>query len=595
MSARLPIRSCRRARAAILRGLDGELALERRLALEEHLASCVECARFEARATSLEEALRSADEPAEDLGETEEVVSGVLRAIDEPSRDPERPGRSWRSSPWFAAAAAALVLGGLALWKGLGRRDEDAPRIAETNLAAVPPVPSSAPETPDPVRIADLVRENLRTAFGDEALAPDVAPFVRNFESLSGSILSWPLARVAESLLADPDPKVAAAAARYLGLRGDRVSAPRVATALGRPGVGPAAVRALGDLCARDLGMEAVVLDALQAALRDPALTSLARDVLGDNGGAGPARVLEQEFLERLAEGSDLPDREAWLGALARTGPSAVASFLRLAHEGSPDVLAHLVDVEDAGGELARILARSSPAVPRTFLADAIEILQPPEALVWVEARASEPRSRTRALACLASWREAAAVGVFLRLDELGTVPEPELLASFRAFAERQGRALVEAVEHLERTGEATLAGRFLELLLASQSTSAAPALVALARSSLLSSGDRSRAALGVAELGGPEDARALLAFLRESAPAEREIQASILITAWKELDPDEVRASFAIFTPRGARRVEEALLEVSRRGPGPVALARVSRALQGANVPRNPDTQPLL
>jgi hypothetical protein len=628
VSGPVPIQSCRRARTLVLRALDGELSLEGRLGLEAHLARCADCARFEAQATSVEESLRASGEP-DNLREIGSVVEGVLAALDRPARGEERPARSWRRRAAGLAAAAALVLGGFALWRALAPREESpspsdpstgavadlvlpvpVPAIAvpEPETAPVPPgevAPDSGEPTPDPdepARIAELVRENLRAAFGGELLVRDPLPGVQRFESLSSSIRSWPLARVAESLLVDPDTTVAAGAARYLGARGDRLSVPRLAAVLREPEVGAATVLALGDFLARDPDASAIALDGLRTALADPELCPLALDVLGERGGAGAARALEEglrdELARRAVDGrgpASVPEREAWLAALARSGPAAVASFLRLAGDGAPDVLGYLARIEGAEGELVRILERQPTGVPREVLPDAIDVLQPAAALAWLEDRAGEPRHRPRALACLSGWRRAAAVGAFLRLDELGTVREEELLASFRAFAETRGDLLREAVGHLERNGDDVGLGRYLELLLASGSPSASGALVRLARSPALASGARSRAALGVGELGGAEEARALLAVLGEEPPAEREILASILITAWRALEPDEVRASFGVFTARGARRVEEALVEISNRGAGPVALARVSRALQGAFVPRNPDTQRLL
>jgi hypothetical protein len=626
MSGPAPIQSCRRARAALLRALDGELPLEGRLALDAHLATCAACARFEADAAGLEEALRAGPEPTESLTAVADVTADILAALDralaeEPSAPPAQPRRRWA-----AAAAAAILLGalglGVAWWRARTARSPAPHAVVEGALAEVePPEPApldlqaaepadggpeleieGAPDQSEPARIAGTVRENLRAAFGAEPLVLDPAPAVRRFEELSSSIHTWPLARVAESLLGDADAHLAASAARYLGLRGDRLSVPRLAAALARPGVGPAAVLALGDLHGRDPETAGIALEALRAALAEPELAPLARDVLAGRGGPGPARVLEQALRAELTRGAASPgaatsrtELAAWLAALARTGPAAVASLLRLAGEGTPDALGTLARIPGADEELARVLERPLPGVPREVLSDALEILQPARGLAWLEERAGEPRNRARALVCLATWREPAAVGSYLRLDELGTVPEEELLASFRRFAADRGELLVTAAEDLERRGEERAADRYLDLLLVSASPSAGRALVELARSSLLRPAARARAALGVAELGGPAEARTLLRLLEGESLPEREVLAAVLVTASRALAPDELRSALGALTPRGAERVEQALLEVAERPLGPVAIAHVSRALQGALLPRNPETRPWL
>lgn len=571
--------SCRRARRAILSGVDSELVLERRLALEFHLGGCRACAEYQARARSLENQVRALAQPLPDLRSHESAVAAIQGRI------AEAPESGVRAVWALATVAAALLLGAFLGWSWLQRPPPPSGPGGDLALEM-----SEAPEL-DPARVTELVRENLLAAFAGVEPVTDAQAHARRFEALSKSILTWPLVRVAETLLGDPDERVAAAAARYLGVRGDRVSIARMEACLQRPEIAPAVLRALGDR-----GGEAA--SALRVALADPALVPLALEELGRIGGAGPARVLQEGLRARWTV-LEASEREAWLDALCRTGPASVEGLLSLAADFSPDggsseILSRLTDVEDGKEELLRVLEQRSARHRADLLVDALEVLQPNEALSWLEDRCGEPRLSLRALACLGNWGHAAAVRSFLRLDELGTIPEEDLLDTFRTFAASHAELLVETVRCFDEDQE-TLARGYLELLLASGEASAAPALVALTRSAALPFADRAWAALGVAELGKDEHARELLEGLRERPAGGREVQAACLIAAWKILGPDEVRAALENLAPRGARRVEEVLAEVSDRTPGPVALARVSRALIGACASRNPSARPLL
>ncbi len=571
--------SCRRARRAILSGVDGELPLERRLALLSHLDGCAACAEYHARASSLEQQVRALAEPPSDLRSHAAAVAAILGRI------AEAPESGARAVWALSTVAAALLLGAFFGWSWFQRL----PRPSEPGGDLV--VEGSETAGLDPARVASLVRENLLAAFAGGELFSDAEPLARRFEALSESILTWPLVRVAETLLDDPDVRVAAAAARYLGVRGDRVSIARMEAALQRADVAPAVLRALGDRGAN-------AASALRVALSDPALVPLALEELGRVGGAGPARVVEEGLRTRWKELA-AAERDAWLDALCRTGPSSAESLLRLAADFSPEggasgILSRLRDVEQGSEKLLCVLERRSARHSAELLVDALEVLQPNEALPWLEDRCSEPRLCPRALACLGNWGDAAAIRSFLRLDELGTVPEEELLDTFRTFAASHAELLAETVRRFDEDQE-TLARRYLELLLASGEASAASALVAFTHSAALPLADRAWAALGVAELGTDEHARELLEGLRERPAGGREVQAACLIAAWKILGPDEVRATLENLAPRGARRVEEVLAEVSDRTPGPVALARVSRALIGACASRNPSARPLL
>ena len=251
----------------------------------------------------------------------------------------------------------------------------------------------------------ERVRRALADAFLDAAREPEAA--ARRFDEAVRDLRSWPVERYVEDFLRSDDERLAVAAVRCLGLRGDRLSVVKLRKALARPELSAVAVVALGRRGSPAVPALAEVLDAPDVG--DAALRELAAI-----GGAAAAAALEEAAASAAGE-----RRERLLDALADTGPSAVAVLLREAAR-SPDdsaaTLFRLKRVDGGESELARIVATRAEEHPRDVLLDALVVLQPESALPWLEKRCADYRPAA-ALACLSRWRGTTPLEVLLRLD----------------------------------------------------------------------------------------------------------------------------------------------------------------------------------
>jgi hypothetical protein len=122
----------------------------------------------------------------------------------------------------------------------------------------------------------------------------------------------------------------------------------------------------------------------------------------------------------------------------------------------------------------------------------------------------------------------------------------------------------------------------WLLLLIESEHPGAAAALVPLALAEELAAEDRQWAALAAGELGGAEDARALLDGLARAPRPERRTLAACLIAVHAGLGAEGVAEFLAPCSGASLRRVTDSL-ESGERGAGAVRLHRVARALDAA------------
>lgn len=597
------MRGCRHARHRILRSADGELELEERFLLDEHLARCPSCAELHARTLVLEETLARLPEPPHerlDLDRAAASVGAAIAARSDSLRHPIRPPvpgpirRALASAPGrilvVAAGLVAVLVLAATLLRGPfsgGPGGQGVPHAGATaSVEREHPAAfdtREAPEGPeepdDPAGVERLVRANLVTALDGLAIDADADSAARRFDELTFELRRWPIVRVVEKLLADDDPRVARSAARYLGVRGDRISVSKLRASLDRPPVAPAAVRALGDL-----GEPAT--PALRQALDDPALELLALRELRGVGGKTAARAIADALLARTRSPFERAVRmDPYLEALAGTGAAAVDVLLDLCAVDGLDereVLSWLDAVEQGAPALARLLEVGGGGHPTPLLLEAAARLQPVEALAWLEERCQEARHRDAALACIARWDGTAPLASLLRLDAAGWVDDEDLLATLRDLAERDrdGRRIAEHARELVAAHDVLGIQRCLELLIASEHPAAARALVLFASSDLLSDDERQWAALAVGELGRPDDAVLLLRGLVGQRPTDRRLWAACLITIHRHLGDDGAAEALAGIPEWSARRVRGALADVAAEGLGAVGLNRVARAL---------------
>ena len=622
------MKGCRTARRRILRAVDQDLPLEERFRLDDHLAQCSACATEYQRALHLEEAFARMPDPPHARLDLERTVRSIRTSLENspPSGDnativvaasSRAPSKTLR-----ALAVIMAVAGVVALWIVVGARPRDvaAPEVngvdAPENIA-IAPSPTRAREAEssvarpngesDPVAETDAasverqLREHLVAAFADSTDLADIAHCVERFDRFAAPIRRWPLARIAAPMLRSDDLRLARSAARFLGMRGDRISVSQLQAVLdrhssaARDSIAPVVVRALGDL-----GRDAV--SALGHALSFPALEPAALAQLARIGGVEAARFIESSLARRAdspgSTGSTTPFARRRFEALAAIGTPAVASFLRLASDDNferEQVLGWLDRVEGAGDEFARLMRARAIDDPDLVFEIAAR-LQPVAVLPWLEERASEHRYRARALACLERWDDTVPIRTLLRLDAAGWVPDADIVSSLRAIADRDGERFTALARDLLAAADPIVVDRYLDLLIASEHRAAASALVELTLANVLSDEARQWAALAVGELGGPEDATLLLAGVDRFGANECRLLAACLISIHLHLGEGGTAAALAGFAPRSIDRVNNALQQAiesdrdeTRFTGGAVELFRVARSLEGAFLSRNP------
>ena len=585
-----------RRRLALL--VDDELALEDRLRVEAHAEACAACARELARLRRLEQAIAALPEPPPrtNRGEVEQALVAVrARLVAGAATRPGAPAEPARPPRARWIAATVLLAAGVLLAWALGAEDEEpAPDLLQPPVSVAADARDPAPLARTAREVETALRRHLVAAFGQAAEEGDVARAAHAFDELAGDLRAWPLVRIAETLLGDPDVVLATAAARYLGVRGDRISISALRAVLDRPEAAPAAVRALGDL-----GPHAV--SALDRALDDPALVTLALETLERVGGDDAARSVERSLAARLASSAPRapldPLASRHLAALGAMGAPALESFLRLASREAfssraarAELFLHLGALQGGreafGADLRGLRSRHDLAL----LLEVAALLESEAALPWVAELACESRHRPLALDSLTRWSGAAPVAVILDLDAAGCVPDDALLATFRVLLDADDARADEEARTLIARADSLRLARYLELLVASEHPGAAGALVTIAREDRLSDGERQWAALAVGLLGGEREARALLDGALAPELEDARLLAGMLVSIHRHLREDGVREALAGIPERSVQRVLEVLADAASRGADEtVTLFRVARLVDGPLQHRNP------
>lgn len=621
---------CRQVRRLLYRAVDGELSVDERLRLDPHLARCGACGSEYARLQMLEELVVALPEPRESTAASEQAaVRGVREAIERaPEGEDDLPewlavqagssqqpggvpglgafGANARRSRALLAAglfAAAVLLGFLLLRGGDGSSElrsqlrDSAPGPVVRSGAPAPSVdaPLEAVPAERPRNRVDAerrLRQLLLETFADTAPDSSVDVAAERFDDLAAELGDWPFPRLAERLLRDSDVRLAGAAARYLGQRGDRLSVSPLADALERPDLVSDVLFALGDL-------GQLSIPALARATFDRDLGSAPLETLGRIGGSGAARAIEAS--PACGPNASTESRSAALEALGAVGGPALESLLRLAGTGAfssgaarSELLFTLQTLPGGADALAALLAMPAYA-PRMLddagarpvhevelLFEAATLLQPDAALWWVEECARSSRQRDRALACLVNWEGGAPVAGLLRLDASGSLSSEDTLRVLTELVERDaGRMRLQSELLLARRDGAELQ-RYVELLVETGHAGVAPALVPVVLADLLPEDQRQWAALAIGSLGGPEEAQQLLAGAKTLDRGQRRLLAAVLLTLRRHLGDLDLEGLLSGASPRSLERVASVLRE-SDTDEAAIALFRVSRALDGA------------
>ncbi|MCE9595569.1 MAG: zf-HC2 domain-containing protein [Planctomycetes bacterium] len=584
--------NCERAEELALMREDGEVAPAEAREFAEHVEACVACAEFAVVARRLEWALRASALPELAPDEVEFAARGVTRRIRR--RVVLRRGG-------FAAALAAAVIACALLWSR-----EDAPTKPDAVVEVLPQVaprsapPAELPRRDEPAPATDFgpplaaevdpelagERERARATFADAA-APDFAmrADVESFALAVDASIGVERARTdawlrqVEGLLRDGDALVAARAARYLGVRGDRRSVAPLVRSTARAALVDATAAALVDLAVN-------VPTALAAALNEPASRDLALDRAAANGLAGVAVV---DALREVRE----VRAEQWATALARVGSNELGFVVALVARGSVplDVLGDTLAARGFdGAELAKLASASRGGDADVWL-ELFARAPVADAVPWLVESLFDKRRREAAARALGALDDDAGLEEALDATVHGRARRADLATILRTRAEhapealaRFARSLVERGTSYDSAGERT--ETLVEALIETESAACASALAPLACARSSPPESRLLALEALSEHGSEPAALALADAFGDFTRREKRLAAVALVAIRRHGGDAALDRALAGFADAERRPIRDLL---SRRAFSSAVTVQLARLLE-ARLPDEAD-----
>jgi Putative zinc-finger len=628
---------CSQARRRILASRDARLSLAERLELDEHLQGCEACRALDLADASLDEALAALPEPPIERIDLDAAVRAVRARIDgaelERSAQHARRARLRRWVGWSVAAAAVAALAG---WLILGRGGSSTASRNELVESVPPPatspvVPGSdveldgAPEQPSSVAQADIESDPPRATRPDanpseiaqlsESPAVDAEPeeppidverhdraraavreaFALAVAARAGSaeesdVLAarlqtveaplkdiaadgWNVSVLAERVLADADAEVAGLAARWLAQKGDRLSINKIGAVLTRPNA-PAALRRQATLALLDDGEPGIA--ALGPALADAELRALTLERLIARGSPASVEVMAKALAETRQDGAAAADLAHALARLGEPGVDALLESVRHGGLVAESALSELRRTRGAPERLAVLLGERASARVIDARIEAAARLGLAEVLPLLRERALDRGHRNEALAQLSAFPSRGALAIVLELWSSSRFGEDELGATARSILERDPLEGLALVGELEQPMQEPTLHDLVDLLLATDSRSAAPSLARLVGSPWLPSDERQWAAVALAELGSAEEAQRLAETLRELQPEDQRLAAACALAIHALGGASALRETFG---PADAPVAERLIALLERRPSDRNPAATISRA----------------
>lgn len=527
--------------------------------------------------------------------------------VQEPPRSPSVAPRDAVDAPKDAranVAAPELAHDGSSVQPELAHGEDAAqpelaqepPRVGDEAAVGGAPLPSNAPSaepepstpvaaapndaapsssvvetapTPEELARIEATRARLAAVLVDAFAhaAPDRAALKRAFALATAELARepWPLARLAEGLALGGDEPTARAALRYVGLFGDAGSARTLARAAERPAFTADAALALADL-------DEPALEPLSELVRDPGQRERVLDRLAARRDDAGTRTLEALTRRSVRGESALPSvhdedarrlRARCVFALARSGPAALTSLLRLGTDGvvsTSDALAAARTVEDAPATLAALLHAGARGLDPRLTIAAVRDLRPAGGVEWLDERAKGSRElREDALDALGAFDDVDAALALLRWHASGRLSDARTSALFDGVLLRRPETGAELARALTTRRDRAALHELDELLVQHPDTADVPALIELAGTDLLVRGDRRTALQLVAELGDADARPRLEALWTRLEETERELRAACLIALHRFGGRDAVLALF----PNAPQRALDRLIAV--------------------------------
>ncbi|TDJ67761.1 MAG: zf-HC2 domain-containing protein [Planctomycetota bacterium] len=615
------MKACRRTRQLLERSFDGRLTLDEEFRLEEHAHECDACRRlFEEHERLCESLLNLPSPPVERL-DVERSLQRIHAALDESVGAGDAPEA--HRAPWWrsasAAVAASLALGALYFANRPGAHEAPGEPVGTgDSVVAAPAEVTPAPRNPAVARVVDpaparhavfaatdldrvrlaSARAEVRELFRRAALelTPDapaaaVVAFADRFEELAGPLLdsSWPVGRIAERLVVStPDPIVACAAARYLGVRGSDASVGALVEALALEDRKQAATLALFDAGERGRA-------GLARAVWDPDLHELVVERAVEFAPAGCVAWV-REALACMPRGGSRAKVSDLAGGLLRVlsgaGAAGARSLLGLAHHpafGEADVIEALAATEDAGAAVTGLLEAHHSPSEIAFLLRAVDRLHPPGAVGWVAQQCRSRRYGGRAFRILATFGGDRALFALLDPRVSGRASAAELRGVWRLAIDHDldriedlARRIADASElEQPRFGRRLVGRRLLEALVFAEHPRAVPAIFELVGGDLLQDDDRERALLAAAAFAGDEHYPQLRELFRGLDSKECDLAAACVITAHSLLGEPAVRDLLSEVPARRQRSILALLSRPGARGGTAVTLFKLAHELE--------------
>ncbi|MFT7484802.1 MAG: hypothetical protein ACI9F9_000646 [Candidatus Paceibacteria bacterium] len=545
--------NCRHARSAILHRIDGSLKLEVGFALDQHLDTCESCQLQWERSQELEEALVQMQEPALASLDVEAAVTRIRQnAQAQPSVNHWR-----RNRERVACAIAAGTLFSLATFWIKAPLQLDQEEVVLEHSPATEQLQVDDPAQPEQIEPAELevasvrpedslddkllkrARQEVRTALLLEVSAlqertVDLAAFASRFDESANGLrrLGWPVLRLVEHALADEDVQVASAAARYLGLRGDRSSLRHMEDALERVELAEQITLALGDAGKGGLA-------GLAVALARPEQRSLASELIVRMRSEQASHVLASAFATERAASSGTESGSDLLASLVAMGDVSLPALMDLGQReviSVPDLCELLMELPGAGSMLANALNADQPSGRKSRERVQIRlrcaaIVVPDMAAQWMLAHVHERSWREFVLEQLPTLKSTALIDAIVQLDGDSRLSTQELDRLVRDSLRSNPRSFTQAIAYRVQGSSPEWQRSLAERLVAADTVAALAPALGLIHSFQLKDNLRSDLITLVGEYGSVDNLLQVQTVFENCTEDNRSLAAACLVT----------------------------------------------------------------
>lgn len=578
---------CTKSRRMIERALEGELAVDRRWMLDEHLEACSACRDYAAKLGRLERALEEADEPLVTPAELELAVASIRERIDD-----AQPGEGavvlagpGSRSRWLVAAGLLVTAGAALLARQFLDSDRDPMPEDTTSVAQGLPEPSDASPAVDHEATNDV---EVATSNSTEVAPADVWTTLESGASFADEALLQELGRgrskrmllrEVEGALFSDSVAVARQAARVLGLHGERSSLFVLERALDASD-DEQLCRSLCDALIRfgDRG-ERVLTRALagEDKVRAAALSSL----MGTESDS-VLQTLDQDWQANLRRGRDDRARHSLeLLLSSAAGARALASIDRFEGRRANEVIVGALSTSLAAvANFEDYLDEHETLGPHLW--GFLELTETERTGDWLTERVASRASRARALEALTAWSGEGALPVWIALERERSLSSSMLIEPFGALLRRDvegaDRATATIVQRAVNGGrdEREMLPVLAELLVLIDDPNAAVLMRRLLwAGEFLPEGETRWLALAIAEVGDERMGPRLVEDLASGLELDRFARAATWIAAARCSGPAVLDPLTNQLGPAGRSELERAF-----RSPNTVGTSRIARLL---------------